>query len=104
MQISIFAKNRTTKEGKNFVSYLSRLKKKDGTEVPVTVKFREADCKPVPQADCPCMIDVDKSCSSLSSQKFENEKGEPGIGYTLWVGGWEYAGEFEDHSLDDFED
>jgi len=103
MEIAIFAKNRTTKEGKKFISYLSRLTKKDGSEIPVTVKFRDDSCRPVPPEDCPCMIVVEKDKASLSSKKFESEDGQTGIGYTLWVGAWGYGGEFVDHSLDDFE-
>ena len=101
MEIAIFAKNRTTKEGKNFYSYLSRIINKRGEEFPVTVKFRE-DCKPVPPQDCPCNIVIEKENCSLSGRKFETENGETGIGYTLWVSAWEYGGEFVDHSLDDF--
>lgn len=102
MEISVFAKKRTTSEGKSFYSYLSRITKKDGTELPVTVKFREDSCKPVPPADCPCNIIINKDVSSLSSKKFETEDGQTGIGYTLWVGEWELGGEYVDHSLDDF--
>lgn len=103
MEISVFAKKRTTKEGKTFYSYLSRLTKKDGEELPVTVKFREETCKAVPATDCPCNIVVDKAASSLSKSKYETEDGATAFSYTLWVGAWEYGGEYVDHSLDDFE-
>lgn len=102
MEIAIFAKARTTKEGKSFHSYLSRItNKRTGEELPVTVKFRD-DCKPVPPTDCPCNIVIEKEDTSLSSRKFTTEDGTAGIGYTLWVGSWDFGGEFVDHSMDDF--
>lgn len=103
MEIAVFAKKRITKEGKNFYSYLSRLVKKNGEELPVTVKFREETCKPVPPADCPCNIIVNKEMSSLSKQKYETEDGNVAYSHTLWVGDWTMGGEYVDHSLDEFE-
>ena len=53
MQVTIFAKKRNTKEGKVFYTYLTKLTKKDGTEVTASVKFRDECGSPKPD-HCPC--------------------------------------------------
>ena len=103
MNLAIFAKKRTTKEGKTFYSYLSTMTKKDGSDLTVTVKFRDECGSPKPE-NCPVNIIVDKEHANLSSRDFVREDtGETVKSYTLWVSAWEMGAPFVDHSLDDFE-
>lgn len=105
MEITLFAKARTTKDGKPFHTYITSLKKKDGTTVVAAVKFnRSCDRLPKPE-DCPMNIIVAKEDAQLSSKEFINEDtGEVFTGYSLWVRHWADGTEYVDHSLDDFED
>lgn len=99
--LTIFAKKRNTKEGREWVSYLTQLKKKDGTTQTMTVKFKDDE----PDLDmCPLNIDVEKSDMNISQKKYETEDGSEAVGYTLWVKNWsESAEQWLDTSLDDFE-
>lgn len=104
MEISIFAKKRRTKDGREFFSYLSTLRKKDGDTIPVSVKFNKEIQPPKPEK-CPCNIIVDKDNCNLSSKKyFREETGEVLETHTLWVSQYAAGSEFIDHSMDDFED
>lgn len=103
MEITIYAKKRTTKEGKSFYSYLSNLTRKDGTKLTVSVRFRDECGNPKPE-NCPMSIKFDKRDANLSTRKFVRfETGEVGTSNTLWVSSWEPGTPFVDHSLDDFE-
>ena len=105
MNLTVFAKKRTTKEGKPFYTYLSTLTKKDGTELTTAVKFRDECGAPRPET-CPVNIIVPKDNANLSSRDFTREDtGEKSKSYTLWVSSWELdaVNPFVDHSLDDFE-
>lgn len=102
MKITVYAKKRTTEEGKTFYSYLSTLTRKDGTPQVVTVKFRD-ECGS-PRADkCPMNIDVPKSCANLSQKRYERKDGTVGTSYTLWVSAWDEGEAYVDHSLDEFD-
>ncbi len=103
MEITIYAKKRTTHEGKTFYSYLSTLTRKDGTELMVSVKFRDTAGNPKPE-NCPMNIVFNKGDANLSSKEFIREDtGEPGTSHTLWVSKWNEGAPFVDTSLDDFE-
>ena len=111
MEITLFAKKRTTKEGKTFYNFLSTLTRKDGTELLCTVKFRDDCGLPKPEA-CPMNILVDKKDCNLSTRKFTREVTdqstgelvqEQGQSYTLWVSKWAPGSAYVDHSMDDFE-
>ena len=104
MIITIFAKKGNTKEGKVFYNYLARLKRKDGTEMPVRVKFRE-ECGS-PKADmCPCNIVVDRASANLSTREYVKEDtGEVVTAHDLWISSWNKGPEYVDHSLDDIAD
>lgn len=103
MEITIYAKKRTTSEGKSFYAYLSTLKKKDGAELTTSVKFRDEAGQPKPEK-CPMNIKFDKRDANLSHREFTREEtGEIGLSHTLWISRWENGSEFVDHSLDDFE-
>ena len=105
MQLTIFAKKRTTKEGKSFNTYFTKMKKKDGEEVTTEVKFRE-ECG-APQ-ECPCNIVVEKEDANFSEKavKYTDKDGveQDAVRKQLWVSKWTQGEEYVDHSLDDFED
>lgn len=101
MQISIYAKKRTTNNGKVFYAYLSRLTSRQGEVIPVNVKFPEG-FEPEPKA-CPMNIVFNKRDANLSLQRYENRNGEEAISHTLWVKVWEEGEAFVDTSLDDFD-
>lgn len=107
MKVLVFAKKRQTKEGKNFVAYVTKLTKKNGEEVVAGVKFRE-DCGSPKFEECPCYVNVDKKDANLVTKKVEvtTEDGEikEVENKTLWVQKWTMSPEkYVDHSLDDFE-
>ena len=103
MEITIYAKKRTTAEGKSFFSYLSTLTRKDGTKQTVSVKFRDECGNPKPE-NCPMNVKFDKGNANMTTREFVREDtGEVGTSYTLWVSAWEPGTPFVDHSLDDFE-
>lgn len=103
MQITIFAKKRATKDGKNFVNFISRLTRKDGSTITAQVKIPE-DKRP--RADeCPINIIVKKENANLSKTSYIREdNGELATRYALWVSDFERGPAYVDHSLDDFED
>lgn len=102
MEITIYAKRRTSNEGKTFYSYLSTLTRKDGTTQTVSVKFRDEAGNPKPE-NCPMNIKFDRGAANLATREFVREDtGEIGLSYTLWVSCWEQGTPFVDHSLDDF--
>lgn len=107
MQITIFAKKATTKEGKNFTRYISRLTKKSGEEVTVTVKFRE-ECGSPSAEDCPLNILVENGDCNLSTRWYDSTDSNGEVvrreSHTLWVSDWmrDTANPYEDHSMDEF--
>lgn len=101
-EITVFAKKRTTIEGKTFYSYLSTLTKKDGTQVTCSVSFRDECGAPKPEK-CPCNIIIPQTGANLSRRTFtDTHTGEIRDGFTLWVSEWTFGREYVDHSLDDF--
>lgn len=103
MEITIFAKKRTTKEGKSFYNYLSTLTKIGGEKQTVSVKFRE-ECGSPKAEECPMNIIFDKHDANLSKHEFIREDtGEAAYGYTLWLSKWAPGGEYVDNSLDDYQ-
>lgn len=104
MEISIFAKQRKTKEGRSFTVYLSTLTKKDGSTVPCSVKFNQS-CNPPKPESCPMNIILDKEHCNVSKRRYLDEStGEILYAYTLWVSQYAAGGEYVDHSMDEFED
>lgn len=102
MEITIYAKKRNNVEGKPFTVYLATLKKKDGTEQRVSVKFRE-DCGSPKAEKCPQNIVVEKKNANMTAERYtRKDTGEEAYSYTLWVSEWKQGSEFVDHSLDDF--
>ncbi len=108
MKVLVFAKKRKTREGRPFTAYVTRMKKKDGTEVFATIKFRE-ECGSPKAEDCPLYIDVEKSNANMTTKTVEvvEEDGEirETERKTLWITAWKKNPEvYVDTSLDEFED
>lgn len=112
MKITIYAKKRTTSEGKTFYNYLSKLTKKNGEELPITVHFKMSAGMPDPNA-CPCVIEFSKKDANLSKKERAYAKTDVVTGEVtegihidnqLWLSNWNMIGEAEDHSLDEFDD
>lgn len=100
-ELTIFTKKRTKADGKTFISYLTKLAKKDGTEITATIKFKETCDAP---KEYPCNILVEKKDANLSERTFTREDtGELAKGYTLWVSEWKKGSPYVDHSLDEFD-
>ena len=109
MKVLVFAKKRQTKDGRNFTAYVTKMTKKDGSELTAGVKFRE-ECGAPTADECPCYIEVNKNDANLSTRTYEvtdpdtNEVKDV-TQYTLWVSKYvKSVEEYVDHSLDDFED
>lgn len=104
MQITIFAKKRTNKEGRVFYNFLSTLKRKDGTEQPVTVKFG-GDAKVPNSEDCPMNIVFQREDANVARRTYTDEQtGELKVAYTLWLKAYSIGDAYVDHSLDEFAD
>lgn len=104
MKITLFRKVRTTKEGKKFDTFITKLYKKDGSEITASVKFSGDSRDAFDSSLCPYNIIVDKQDANLSKREITDENtGETHIFYTLWVKKYIISDEkFVDHSLDDF--
>lgn len=111
MKATIYAKKRTTRDGKTFYVYLSKLMKNDGTETPVTVHFKQSANLPKPDS-CPCVIEFDRKTANLSKKERHFAKTdvvtgevyeETTIDNQLWLSEYRICdGEYVDNSLDDF--
>ena len=102
--ITIFTKRRKTKDGqKEFNTFITRLDKKDGTKVVVSVMFPD-DNKPN-YKECPMNIDVPKDKMNLSVKTITDEQtGKVVESRTLWVKEWSKSKTpYVDTSLDDFD-
>lgn len=99
--LAIFAKHVRTADN-DFFSYLTTMKKKDGTEVTMQVKFRKK-CG-APDGDiCPRMICVNTKDMNYNKDEWDTDDGKHIVANTLWISNWTDAGEYNDTSLDDFD-
>ena len=102
MEITLFAKKRTSKEGKTFYQYLTTLTKKDGTTETMRVSFRNVDA-PKPES-CPRNILVKREDSNVATRTYTDiNTGEIKSAKTLWVTNWIPGSEYVDHSLDEYD-
>lgn len=101
--ITVFSKKRTTKDGKKFDTFITRLSKKDGSNVVVSVRFPE-DNKPN-AIECPMNIEVPNGKMNLSTRTITDETTGAVIeSRTLWVKEWTKSDTpYVDTSLDDFD-
>lgn len=103
MEISVFAKKRTTADGrKTFFSYLTTLTRKDGTPCVCSVKFTAPAEEPEP-FDCPMNIRVNKADCNMAKERYTDKHGEEKTSYKLWIKRYESGSPYVDHSLDEFE-
>lgn len=104
MKTTIFAKKKTSRDGKPFIAYVAKLRRTDGTELTASVRFREECGAPNANA-CPMNIEFPKDKANLSTETYTREDtGEDATAYKLWISDWKESPEkYVDHSLDDFE-
>lgn len=104
MNLTIFAKNKETKDGKKFVEYSTHIQRRDGTEQFAIVKFTRGTSVPR-QEDCPLNVIINKEDASLAKKAWVSADGEKhGMNYTLWVDEWtpDTENPFRDTSLDEY--
>ena len=100
MKITVFSKKISKHDGSKFTGYVTKLKKKDGSEIYCRVRFHEGCSAP---RECPAIIEVEKDKANLIKRHYEKEDKAYDI-YTLWINDWVPTEEkYVDHSLDDFE-
>lgn len=103
MKITLFAKTAHSKDGKAFIRYIGKLKKKTGDEISVVVR-PVGDIPQFVQSKCPYIIEFDKKDANLQSNKYTDKDGNERTSYTLWLKQYKESDEkFVDHSLDDFD-
>lgn len=105
MEQTIFAKQRTSKEGNKFYTYFTTLKKADGTEITTEVKFKE-ECGAPDGKACPMNIKFDKADANFSEKTVTytdaNGEEQEAIRRKLWISKWTEGEEYVDTSMDDF--
>ena len=100
MKITVFSKKISKHDGSKFTGYVTKLHKKDGSEIYCRVRFREGCSAP---RECPAIIEVEKDYANLVRRHYKNDDKEYDI-YTLWITDWEPTDDkYIDHSLDEFE-
>lgn len=100
LTLNVFKKERTTKEGKKFNAYLTRITNKEtGEEISASLKFEDGVSVP---KDYPVRIDVING--SVSKRKYTDEKtNEEKVGFTVWVRDWKPSDEeYVDNSMDEW--
>lgn len=107
MELTIFGKKKSTKDGKkDFAVYFTKLTKKGGEVITTSVKFRE-ECGAPSLKDCPMNIVVDKSKANFVEKGITYADAEgvehEGIDRTLWIAEWTEGAPYVDTSLDEFD-
>lgn len=103
MKATIYSKQRKTKDGRQFYTFLTRLVKKDGEVITCAVKFRDDAGMPDPKR-CPMNIVFDKKDANFAVKKVELANGEPAENKTLWISKWAEGEPYVDTSMDDFDE
>jgi len=107
MNITVFSREATSKEGRKFHTYFGRLTKTDGDEVSVNLKFRKA-CGEPDGNKCPMNIIVDKAHANYTEkeEEYTTAEGEQktALKRTLWINEWTEGEPYMDKSLDAFVD
>ena len=106
MKITVFAKQATSKEGRNFYNYFGKLTKVDGSEVTVNLKFKKTAGEP-DGAKCPMNIVVDKTNANYVEKEetyTKDDEEKVALKKTLWINAWTEGEAYRDESLDAFVD
>lgn len=103
MEICIYAKKRQTRDGKkSFFSYLTTLKKSDGSPCTCAVKFAQPAGDPDP-LECPMNIIIRKEdCNMVTENYTDNKTGEVKPSFRLWIKDYKPGSPYVDHSMDEF--
>ena len=106
MKIDVFKKTKTTKKGKKFDIYLSKLtNKKTGEIVNVQVKCVGQAQTRIENSEIgyPLTIEFDRENANLSFEEIVTDSGETFIRNTLWITKLNKIEQYVDDSLTDFE-
>ena len=103
MEITVFAKERKTTQGKPFWGYLAKLTNKRTGEIETLgVRFRQ-DCGQPDPKRCPMNIVIEKGNANISESTYTREDtGETAVSKSLWVSEWKEGSKYVDHSMDDY--
>lgn len=103
MEITLFAKERKTQQGKPFWGYLAKLtNKKTGEIETIGVRFRQ-DCGQPDPKNCPMNIVIEKGDANISETTYTREDtGENATSKNLWINKWKEGSKYVDHSMDDY--
>ena len=106
MKINVYRKTKTTKKGKKFDIYLSKLTNKKTDEiVTVQVKFVGQAQTDIENSNIkyPLTLDFDKANANLSTEKITTDSSETFIRTNLWITKLNKIEQYVDDSLTDFE-
>lgn len=101
MLVTVFKKIGTSKDGRKFDTYCTKLRRKDGTEQYCTVHFNKSTPVPV---DFPVNLIVNKDDANMSTESAVTKEGEEFTRFNLWVKAYTIGEPYRDKSLDDFAD
>lgn len=106
MRINVFKKTKTTKKGKKFDIYLSKLtNKKTGEIMIVQVKYVGQAQTDIENSNIkyPLTLDFDKANANLSTEGITTDNGETFIRNKLWITKLNKIEQYVDDSLTDFD-
>ena len=106
MKINVFRKTKTTKKGKKFDIYLSKLtNKRTGEIMHVQVKYVGQAQTDIENSNIkyPLTLDFDKANANLSAEEIATDSGEKFIRNNLWITKLNKIEQYVDDSLTDFE-
>lgn len=106
MKINVFRKTKTTKKGKKFDIYLSKLtNKRTGEIMSVQVKYVGQAQTDIENSNIkyPLTLDFDKEKANLSFEEITTDSGETFIRNNLWITKLNKIEQYVDDSLTDFE-
>ena len=97
LTLTIFSKQRTSKDGKKFMTYFTKMPNEDTS---IKVKFRQVCGAP----ECPANIDLrQKGCNMSTEPYTDSVTGESKESRVLWISEWEMSpNEYHDSSMDDY--
>lgn len=101
MKMTVFSKERRSKEGKPFTSYCTQLvNKSTGERTYFTVRFKAGT--PIP-ARFPIVLECPRDGLSAKHTTSTLDDGRTVENHTVWISTWVDTGEeYVDHSMDDY--